>query len=752
MPSGRGIVFTFAYDRQELLEALLECYEEGFEVKTVVNLSWRSRLENAPEGVKVKHISEYAVEAREKAYRWVLSLGQEKLSRGSLINAITYRGIPVWWFVEISLQEKAFLAVRLVESVLKALEVEGAEGFAVVGSDKEHPWIREIVKRTCKVKGLREVVTLDVESGPHIWELEAPKAEVRVVKKVASRVDRTIWRIIYTLTALSFPVIMFMAAIFRVAISVVVKPVLAVWKGMIRIAKAELGLTLKSAVLSGIEEAVRVLRIPTMPDIRRFLGLFRRAPTLEVVKPWRSVLLMAEAAGVKERRDFNPNKRSFYINYIEGVPESLDKACEAAGLKVITVYYGGSAPPLTGGGSIRLSDFLDFRVLEEARRDIALAWEEVEDVVKDVVKYREVNLWPVFKDLGYFFLENGSDAALYVKVCRKILDEVKPACVVLYNYEGVFRKIVAAALLEKVPCLGVQQALGPYGHALDKRGFGYRLAGLQMGGEGFPAPTKICVWSTLHKEVFASYGYPSENLEVTGYTRLDIYLRDRKKLDRRFVRKLLGIEENAKVVMFTGVLRAAGSPIVLEDNYVETLRALRELSEEFEKLYVVVKPWPGDLLDVILRMCRIYGNEKFIFISPNTNLHNSYLLFASDFVIGSFSSLFSEAIVMGNICILLDYPESIYYFEPSHLKLYEHLALRVKRPEEVKPTIKKLLEADEEELKKIRERTLEEVERVFGPLDGKTSERIARTALKLAELRVGMNTKLAEKKGRSEMS
>src|SRR5207245_2199680 len=147
-----------------------------------------------------------------------------------------------------------------------------------------------------------------------------------------------------------------------------------------------------------------------------------------------------------------------------------------------------------GSGPIRVGAEVTPDLLREAERWSRSHRETGEAILErgglgSVFEYAGVPLLdPLRRDLATLF-SILNDRQIYVHAFRSLFQRLSPSVVVAYNWEGVFRPLTEAAIQMGVPLVGVQQALGPYGHALDHRVAGYVQPG--GAGDGLRIPTKL---------------------------------------------------------------------------------------------------------------------------------------------------------------------------------------------------------------------------------------------------------------------
>jgi hypothetical protein len=182
--------------------------------------------------------------------------------------------------------------------------------------------------------------------------------------------------------------------------------------------------------------------------------------------------------------------------------------------------------------------------------------------------------------------------------------------------------------------------------------------------------------------------------------------------------------------MYTAVIKVIGTYLTTEANYVATLKTLMTFLAKHPDFYLLVKPWHGDDVRLIRKIYDVYGNSKVLIIDPAINLHNVELLAITDMIVGTFSSLIGEAVAMKVPFVLLDYPESHYYFEDEHLTECSSLAIAVvSTPDQLYSTLESVTEGDERQMTEYLDRAEKTLRSVFGEPDGKGATRVARFAL-----------------------
>lgn len=772
------ILFTFVSDEANLERLIYQIKKKNYTLKTIINLSRNSQLKIDP-AYKSKHLVDYALESgkqfRELSNKWVLGIGNTRLVNGKkLIESFTYREIPVWWFTEIALQEKSFLVIRFIETIKYILNKSEEDVFIIAGDDPLFGWMRTILMKICLSKNMEH---LDLESYIIIKKDQAKSTkEVKVLSKVLTSRERIFRRIAFFLS--SIPLAVYSLILLNKPKTSInrdkIKQRTAFYMKSLFFLFTFLAFTVKTSQKTSVELPFEEMARSTIKHsiqassslsqyyterifvnfgkiINKLKGLVKNLLKVMMGRKEQkgksvqgAILLVCDAGNIKNRRSILNYKRSQYNPYIENLPLVLEDTAKEEKLPVICAYYGNTALKsfmLTDEKSnIYFSDFIEQKHwnIYNAFRKKAIKFSQIlkyDKNLKSSLKYDGIDLSYVFiEDMVNYYIES-SDAILYIELFSDMIEKIRPSIVVLYNYEGVFRKLVAACLLKKIRSIGIQQALGPYVHALNKLEYGIRNL-KNENKYGFPVPEKIALWGTRHKENFLNYGYNNDMLELTGYCRLDTNVKEKPNLDPRVLKRRIGLPANSKVIMFTATLRPLGISVTLEDNFIKTIRELKKITEDFKNTYVLVKPWGGDELDSIVDLIRSHGNNKFIFVAPNTEIHNVELLAMTDIMIGSYSSIFAEAIAMGCDCIFLDYPEARFYDEVEHIKLIDGFVTSIQNPHQVYDAI-----AKSSNKKSI---ISTDFNRIFGPLDGLSATRISKMIVSLAKQPLLQDTLVVE--------
>jgi hypothetical protein len=315
----------------------------------------------------------------------------------------------------------------------------------------------------------------------------------------------------------------------------------------------------------------------------------------------------------------------------------------------------------------------------------------------------------------------------------ELLARVKPKVVFAYNWEGVFRPLTTAARVRGCRIVGVQQALGPYLHALNHRETGYFH---ESNPQGFATPTKVALWGPLHQQEFLTYGYARESIEVTGYARLDkhFHVKSNKQQVRRLACGRLGLNPEERYLLFTGQSRVLDTSILRAEHFVGAIKTLCRLAQEFG-FKIIIKPWTSDDMSMVEQAAQ--ANPGLVFVAPqNALVSNADLLSVSDWLVGTFSSIIGEATLAGNACVLLNYPEARYYFDLPHVEHYRPMIPFVDEAENLESVLRPLIESES-----VRTAHVSKAQGcmhdVFGPCDGQAAKKIAQLVLEEKEAFLG---------------
>lgn len=786
--TARTLLFYLGGSRSELWRAIARARDRGD--LTIVLVTGRLVDEADVAGIanaRLFQISDAVVDervahARARAWAWLEDVGYRRPTRtgATLAQLLTDAGgNSPWWLADITLQERAYLAVRLIESVEHFHRQEQPDSVTVVGSDLTHPWMGITIARWARARAIPTYWRHAASEGDEPAIPETPRSAkdipISLAARIPSGVEDAIDLVLRLAELLTLPIVapaMAAALILRVGLREAIgtaegrleSGATAVLKwlraGLILIAAMVIGLMAFIPVTIGLLALTLVLivREDRAPRPSTIVVQLRRL--VVNVNPWRAfreiqpgsravtrerrrraVLAIEDRGNVKTRVDMGTGRRSTYNPYLEGVVERL----RLNGGPLIVARYGSlrrRALPRRFVTRVRVllglthevvvSDEITTSIWQTAMLERARNIESGRAVgrVSGIFEYEGVPLYDALaSDLERMFASL-HERTLYFHAFGNLIRRLQPALVLAYNWEGVFRPLTAACVEQHVAMLGVQQALGPYGHALDHRRVGYAQP---LGSDqGFPIPDRICVWGEMHLRNLSLYGYPEGTVTATGYPRLDAFVGARPSR-HRILRRLRIEREDAKIVLFAPVLRVLGLPLVREVNFLRLVDELAALTQSDPSIHVVVKPWPGDELGRLNAIVNARGNRRFRLLPPENDIHNADLLASSAVLITTFSSIVGEAVVSGCTPVVVDYPECRYYFGDEHVEHYRDLARLTRDPSATMAAVRAALRLTDAERAAEREVRRTVLERVFGPVDGRSSERVASEVTRFAK-------------------
>lgn len=418
------------------------------------------------------------------------------------------------------------------------------------------------------------------------------------------------------------------------------------------------------------------------------------------------------------RRHLNIQK-DVYLNtlpYAEDIAENLN---ERLGKRIAILnrnlnFSKDGWEPMTGGISIYPLKKLP---------------KHVKDVIAEIYSLlpREIRSHYLLPEIQSILASKRSEIDFYFD----LLDKIKPKVIFSYNWEGVFRTLVATARAKNIKVVGIQQALGPYSHALNHQETGYWTQNNQQ-TQMFPIPDKLVLWGDFHKEQLIRYGYPSDNLVVTGYSRLDRHYKSNKnkQAHRQAVAKILDLDPDKKYLLFTVQYKVLNTCLVNETDFKDTLIRIIQLAD-IHDFYIIIKPWSGDDMSFLLEQAA-QRPDRIFFAPQNIVVTNADLLTLTDWCVSTFSSIIGEATLSDNLCFLIHYPESTSYFEEKHMRVYDPFTIKIKNPNDLTEKLPPYICS--EAMKDIKIAQFKKhLEPIFGPCDGEAANRIVNEIVALIE-------------------
>ncbi|HAT2115967.1 TPA: hypothetical protein ACRUL4_003154 [Legionella pneumophila] len=447
--------------------------------------------------------------------------------------------------------------------------------------------------------------------------------------------------------------------------------------------------------------------------IKEIISHINRTFIFFFMKP-KDILIFFENENLRTHYNFATKKLDDTLTYAEGIIEKIHM-----GARHKTIIFDRSR-------NNKKKFLWDFKVKKMPRTIPCAVPKQFVKVIEELFSY----IFPLLKNEMpvSMMLEILAIKLQQFNEYNQLISKLKSKILFTYNWEGVFRPLIAAAKINNVKIIGVQQALGPYSHALNHQETGYWTS-TNEDTLKFPIPDKYLVWGEFHQEQFIrKYGYPAEQVLVTGYARLDkhYYAKINKAQNRKFTAAALGINPNKRYLLFTVQYNVLNTCLVNKTDFESTLFELIKLGDLYN-FDIIIKPWSGDNITYLMEQAS-KRPDKIHFAPQNVIIPNSYLLLLSDWCVSTFSSIIGEATLCGNLCFLINYFESKSYFETKHMSIYDKLTIKINSPSEVNSTLIPYLCSEDLSKEKTEEFT-KHLYPIFGACDGQSADRASRIVL-----------------------
>ncbi len=447
--------------------------------------------------------------------------------------------------------------------------------------------------------------------------------------------------------------------------------------------------------------------------IKKIISHINRAFIFFFMKP-KDILIFFENENLRTHYNFATKKLDDTLTYAEGIIEKIYLCARHN-----TIIFDRSR-------NNKKKFLWDFKVKKMPRTIPCTVPKQFVKVIEELYLY----IYPLLKNEMpiSMMLEILAIKLQQFNEYNQLISKLKSKILFTYNWEGVFRPLMAAAKINNVKIIGIQQALGPYSHALNHQETGYWTS-TNKETLKFPIPDKYLVWGDFHQEQFIrKYGYPAEQVLVTGYARLDkhYYAKINKIQNRKFAAAALGINPNKRYLLFTVQYNVLNTCLVNKTDFESTLFELIKLGDLYN-FDIIIKPWSGDNITYLMEQAS-KRPDKIHFAPQNVIIPNSYLLLLSDWCVSTFSSIIGEATLCGNLCFLINYLESKSYFETKHMSIYDEFTIKINSPSEINSTLIPYFCSEDLSKEKTEEFT-KHLYPIFGACDGLSADRAARIVL-----------------------
>jgi len=368
--------------------------------------------------------------------------------------------------------------------------------------------------------------------------------------------------------------------------------------------------------------------------------------------------------------------------------------------------------------------FITFELIKKsklANRKIIETWNNLKnskEFEKSLI-YDEMSISDLVKqDIDYLFKTFKAYTAItLIETAKKIIEHEQPQIIVMHDEYGALQLAFLKAAKEKgIPTVSLQHGLItdnllPYFHKLEHiKNKNKSLI--------FPLPDRMCVWSEeSRKNLLEKGNFPPSIPIVTGDPKVDFLSKVIKSFDVDEIRKKLKIKEGKRIILFaTENLPKKEEQEIIAKSVISTFKSLKDV-------HLIIKPHPNEL-DISLYQ-NLISKFELLEYSIITDINLYELLFVSDLVILSYSTVGVEAMRMGKPVISLN----LLGLHDDALIIQKNAAVVVRNSDELLPTIKQYLNS------KFSQKLIENgkifAEKELGEIDGNAANRIVDQILQL---------------------
>jgi glycosyltransferase involved in cell wall biosynthesis len=320
---------------------------------------------------------------------------------------------------------------------------------------------------------------------------------------------------------------------------------------------------------------------------------------------------------------------------------------------------------------------LDAKAFSNSRKYLAL-WRRLSGSpeFRSSLVYRGVDIWPLIKDsLAFVFIKQCPEAIGAIEAMGRALDAERPRVVLIHNESGFYgRAMIVAARKRSIRTVGVG-----HGPVSDREiEFKHEWDGASL---PCPIPDVTALYGEKDRKQLISGGlYREGNLAVTGGLQYDRLAKaselfSRERLEERFKCK------GKRLVAVTT------QPFKIYEDRENWLKAVLGALKDFDNVFVVVKPHPGEGMEMHEAIRReVSANNAVV----TKDLDTKELLFSCDLAITSWSMTGLEALIFGKPMMTVNFtgrPDMMGYEEYG-------ASIAVRAPSELPEAIRKALAGD----------------------------------------------------------
>lgn len=374
---------------------------------------------------------------------------------------------------------------------------------------------------------------------------------------------------------------------------------------------------------------------------------------------------------------------------ISGVKTMVDKLKRKKEIthKVFNVYW-----------SIRI-----WKKTYDARRYFRNIWKSILEKNEEFIGLRKYRL-----ELSFYFNSFFERIVKTIEMAKELIEKEDPDLILIIDEYGVFgRALVVAGKLKKIPTLAIQ-------HGNIGLGCMYPKGGISVYGSVktpyCPIPDKTAVFGRYCYDLLTKMSaYPSSSVVITGQPRYDVLALADRVFDREKFCSRFNLNPDKKIVL----VATENLPILVGE---ASLRSVLMALKTLRGLQIVVKPHPREKGEWYKKVVKEENVEAVVLPKVADTLE---ALYVCDLLVASFSTVITEAIILGKPSVTVHLSESK---DPA--PYYKDVTLRVYTEEDLVPAIRNALyhEKTREKLKKAGKKFV--LEHAYKQ-DGKATERVA---------------------------
>jgi hypothetical protein len=296
-----------------------------------------------------------------------------------------------------------------------------------------------------------------------------------------------------------------------------------------------------------------------------------------------------------------------------------------------------------------------------------------------------------------YFKYDLPEAAWRVAIARQCVQELSPDLIILEEEYGRFERGLTIAAREMGrPTLGIQHGIIHEDH----KGYILRKGEIAIDGSikapFSQVPDITAVYGERYRRLLVEdSAYPPDTVQVTGQPRYDRIARIMVKMDPFEIQRSIPVPSGKKMVLMAMAFN--GLPDDENELYLKIiLQAIKEIPDSF----LVIKQHPGETDNHKAMILEMIANAKDQAILVPKASDTLRLIWASDLVLTRYSTTGLEAIAFGKPLIVMNLsgqPDTVDYAS-------EGVAKGVYAPSDLRPSIERLLTADDENIVRNRER------------------------------------------------